>query len=66
MAKGRAKTSEKLKPVITLVGTEDWLEWLKRYAEFRGFQMTTAIDVALRDQARRDGFEEPMPKRFTR
>jgi len=24
----------------------------------------TAIDLALKDKARRDGFPEPMPKRF--
>jgi hypothetical protein len=66
MAKGKGKPPERLKPLITLRGEPEWLEWLKRYATDRGLQLTTIIDIAVREQAKRDGFDEPMPKRFTR
>jgi hypothetical protein len=64
--KGKPKVSEPLKSLITLRGEPGWLDWLKGYADHLGVQATTAIDIALREQAKRDGFEEPMPKRFSR
>lgn len=66
MPKGKPKVSEPLKSLITLRGEPEWLEWLKRYADHLGVQTTTSIDIALREQAKRDGFDEPMPKRFAR
>jgi len=47
-------------------GDPEWLEWLTRYAEWLGVGATTAIDISIREQAKRDGFDEPMPKRFSR
>jgi hypothetical protein len=66
MPRGKAKVSGPLKSLITLRGEPEWLEWLKRYADHLGVQATNAIDIALREQAKRDRFNEPMPKRFSR
>jgi hypothetical protein len=49
---------------MALKGDPAWLDWLKEYADFLGVQATTAIDLALRDQAKDDGFAKPMPKRM--
>lgn len=72
MAKAKGKPAQEPESprthvsLITLKGNPEWLEWLKRYAESMGMQLTTVIDFALREQAKRDGFAEPMPKRMSR
>jgi hypothetical protein len=66
MAKAKQPVKKGQKSLITLKGEPVWLEWLERYAEFLGLQVSTTIDVALRKQAIEDGFDDPMPKRFTR
>jgi hypothetical protein len=66
MAKGKPKAPQVRKTLIALKGEPVWLEWLNAYADHLGISATTAIDLALRDQAKRDGFTEPMPKRFAR
>ena len=65
MAKEKTRSNAQ-KSLITIKGEEAWLEWAKRYAEFLGVSVSVAIDLAMRGQSRRDGFEKPMPKRFTR
>jgi hypothetical protein len=54
------------KTLFAVKGSEEWFDWLKRYADFAGVSAMTAIDLALKDKARRDGFSEPMPKRIGR
>jgi hypothetical protein len=56
---GKARVS-----LITLKGDPAWLEWLQEYADFLGVPNTTALDIAVREQAKRDGFGKPMPKRL--
>jgi hypothetical protein len=65
-AKKRKPDPADQKTLIALKGNPDWLEWLKRYADSLGVPLTTSIDIALREQAKRDGFIEPMPKRLVR
>jgi hypothetical protein len=57
-------TREAQRTLISLKGDPAWLDWLKGYADSLGIQATTAIDLALREQAKRDGFGKPMPKRL--
>jgi hypothetical protein len=64
MAKKKAARREPQRTLVSLKGDPAWLEWLKDYADSLGVQTTTAIDLALRDQAKRDGFARPMPKRL--
>jgi hypothetical protein len=52
------------KSLITLNGDPAGLEWLEEYADFLGVANTTAIDISVREQAKRDGFTKPMPKRL--
>ncbi len=54
------------KTLFAVKGSEEWFEWLKQYADFAGVSMMSAIDLALKDKARRDGFPEAMPKRIAR
>ena len=63
MAKDRKRQSPQ-RSLISLKGDPAWLEWLRRYADSLGVPVTTAIDLSLRNAARRDGFDEPMPKRL--
>lgn len=52
------------KTLFAVKGSDAWFGWLKRYADFAGVSAMSAIDLALKDKARRDGFAEPMPKRI--
>lgn len=64
MAKAKREAEETPRTLFSVKGLPSWHEWLKRYADFLGLNSTTAMDIALREQAKRDGFKEPMPKRF--
>jgi hypothetical protein len=66
MAKAKPEPREKRKTLVALKGEPEWLEWANRYADFLGVSVSVAIDLAMRGQSRRDGFDEPMPKRFAR
>lgn len=55
-----------LKTLFAVKGTVTWYDWLRRYATSRGVGIMALIDSALRDDAIRNGFTEPMPKRGTR
>ena len=61
MAKAKPKGQTSL---ITIKGEPAWLEWLRRNANHVGALTTIAIDLALRGHVKRDGFEEPLPKRL--
>lgn len=54
------------KTLFAVKGDEDWYEWLKQYADHVGVSAMVAIDLALKGQAKRDGFADPMPKRVKR
>jgi hypothetical protein len=71
MAKAKAGRSGKAKAskpaggeplrrnVISIRGTEDWRDWLIRYAAFRRVPVTSLIDQVLNEAAKRDDFELP-------
>ncbi len=63
---GSIPEGEQPKTLFSIKGTQAWHEWLKEYAESRGMAVMAVIDHALREQAKKDGFPKPMPKRFTR
>ena len=52
--------------LFAVKGRPTWHAWLKGYADSIGTDVMGAIDAALRQQAKRDGYEDPMPKRMTR
>ena len=54
------------KTLFAIKGYPEWYDWLSRYAESRGMTATGVIDFALSEQAKRDKFPDPMPKRFGR
>lgn len=60
------KQPEKRSPktLFSIKGFQEWYDWLVAYSESLGMTVTGAIDYALREQAKRDKFEQPMPKRF--
>ena len=64
MAKKKAPAAPKT--LFAVKGTEEWFGWLKRYADHVGVPAMSAIDLALKDKAKRDGFAEAMPKRIGR
>lgn len=57
---------EPSRTLFAVKGDPAWHEWLKSYADSLGMTVTGVIDYALREQAKRDKFAEPMPKRFGR
>lgn len=63
-----AKKPEKQEPktLFAVKGFPEWFEWLQRYADHVGLPMMSVIDTALRNQAKRDEFPEPMPRRIGR
>lgn len=71
MAKNKARQpepepDEPIKTLFAVKGRPVWFDWLREYAEFLGMPTTTTFDLALREQAKRDGFPKPMPKRMSR
>jgi hypothetical protein len=63
MAKKKAEPKGQ-KTLFAVKGSDEWFDWLKRYADSVGVSAMVAIDLALKDKAKRDGFPEPMPKRI--
>jgi hypothetical protein len=66
-----AKKKSSPKPVkqhsiLTLKGTEEFSDWLKRLADHTGLPVTNTIDQALLHFAKSQGFDEPMPRRQKR
>lgn len=71
MAKSRADSGsqdaeDKPKTLFAVKGRPAWHAWLKEYAESIGMDAMGAIDNALRQQAKRDEFPKPMPKRMSK
>lgn len=62
--KKQSKADGPQKTLVSLKGNIEWADWLREYAESIGLPVTNAIDIALREQAKRDGFKRPMPRRF--
>lgn len=65
MAKSRSKAEEPPDEVRTLFavkGRGSWYAWLKEYGAVLNRDAMGAIDHALREQSKREGFRE-MPKR---
>lgn len=49
--------------VIGIKGTRAWKEWLERAAEHCRLSVSSLIDRAVTDYARKEGFDQPPPKR---
>ncbi len=64
VAKRKAEADDTPKTLFSIKGKPSWHAWLKRYADSLGMDATVAIDNALRQQAKRDEFPDPMPKRM--
>jgi hypothetical protein len=52
-------SSTRQKNIFALRGTEDWKAWLDGFAQRKGMPVTVLVDHALRELAKRDGYEEP-------
>ena len=50
------------KNVLALKGTEPWKAWLDGFAASKGMPVTVLVDHALRELAKRDGYEAPPPR----
>jgi hypothetical protein len=50
--------------LFSVKGRAAWYEWVKGYADSRGMSVMGVIDFALSEQAKRDQFPKPMPKRM--
>ena len=51
------------KNVLVVQGTEEWREWLKRFATFRRLSVVATVDQAIVESAQKHGFTEPAPPR---
>ena len=51
--------SPRQKNVLALRGTEDWKLWLDGFADSKGMPVTVLVDHALRELAKRDGYQDP-------
>ena len=47
------------KNVLALRGTDEWKTWLDGFAERKGMPVTVLVDHALRELAKRDGYQDP-------
>ena len=67
MAKAKgSQPDDSTKTLLSIKGKPSWYLWLKEYADSLGMDAVGAIDNALRQQAKRDEFPKPMPKRMGR
>jgi hypothetical protein len=64
VAKKKPEPEEPPKTLFATKGRPVWFEWLKEYADSRGMTVSGVIDFSLSEQAKRDGFSRPMPKRM--
>ena len=46
------------KNVFAIRGTEDWKAWLDGFATRKGMPVTVLVDYALRELAKRDGYQD--------
>lgn len=52
--------------LFAVKGSQEWFDWLKRFADLEGVSAMTLIDLALKEKAQRAKNPEPMPKRIAR
>jgi hypothetical protein len=55
----RAVGSPRQKNVLALRGTDEWKAWLDGFAGRKGMPVTVLVDHALRELAKRDGYQDP-------
>jgi hypothetical protein len=48
--------------IISIRGTNEWRDWLDRFAAHQRVTPTALVDQALAEAARRAGFEDPPPR----
>jgi hypothetical protein len=64
MARPKKPAKPEPKPtVISLKGSDEWREWLRRYADFCRTDAAKLIDAALITHAKIVGFTEKPPRR---
>jgi hypothetical protein len=51
--------SPRQKNVLALRGTGEWKAWLDGFAVRKGMPVTVLVDHALRELAKRDGYQDP-------
>jgi hypothetical protein len=56
---GKPDGSARQKNVLALRGTDEWKEWLDGFATRKGMPVTVLVDHALRELAKRDGYQDP-------
>ncbi len=64
-APGKAKAAPPApskKNLLAIKGFEEWKSWLEEFASKKRMPVTTLIDHALTELAKRDGFREPPPR----
>jgi hypothetical protein len=61
-ASGKAAESPRQKNVLALRGTGEWKAWLDGFAIRKGMPVTVLVDHALRELAKRDGYQDPPPR----
>jgi hypothetical protein len=54
-----ADEPSRLKNVLALRGTDEWKEWLNGFATRKGMPVTVLVDHALRELAKREGYQDP-------
>lgn len=57
--KAQSEAPARQKNVLALRGTDDWKSWLDGYAKSKGMPVTVLVDHALRELAKRDGYQDP-------
>lgn len=55
----RAPDGVRQKNILALRGSEEWKAWLDGFAVGKGMPVTVLVDHALRELAKRDGYQDP-------
>ena len=55
----KSTDSPRQKNVLALRGTDEWKTWLDGFASRKGMPVTVLVDHALRELAKRDGYQDP-------
>jgi hypothetical protein len=58
-AEDQSPEPPKQKNIFALKGTEAWKAWLDAFARSKGMPVTVLVDHALRELAKRDGYQDP-------
>lgn len=62
-AKGKGPSPGQAPVVVGIKGTRAWKEWLEKAADHCRMSVSGLIDKAVSEYAKKEGFDEPPPKR---